>query len=74
MADERKLNGSPSLNKEYYYYYYSEKSCDGLLGYTNWQHLEHGSQSQNVWGKCLEDRIKSTVAFFLDVQISHVLI
>ena len=22
MADERKLNGSPSINKEYYYYYY----------------------------------------------------
>ena len=21
MADERKLNGSPSINKEYYYYY-----------------------------------------------------
>ena len=21
MANERKLNGSPSLNKEYYYYY-----------------------------------------------------
>ena len=23
MADERKLNGSPSINKEYYYYYYN---------------------------------------------------
>ena len=22
MADERKLNGSPSINKEYYHYYY----------------------------------------------------
>ena len=22
MADERKLRGSPSINKEYYYYYY----------------------------------------------------
>ena len=22
MADERKLNGSPSINKDYYYYYY----------------------------------------------------
>ena len=22
MADERKLNGSPSINKEYYYNYY----------------------------------------------------
>ena len=22
MADERKLNGSPSVNKDYYYYYY----------------------------------------------------
>ena len=26
MADERKLNGSPSLNKEYYYYYYVDVS------------------------------------------------
>ena len=25
MADERKLNGSPSINKEYYYYYYYYK-------------------------------------------------
>ena len=24
MADERKLNGSPSINKDYYYYYYLE--------------------------------------------------
>ena len=22
MPDERKLNGSPSINKDYYYYYY----------------------------------------------------
>ena len=22
LADERELNGSPSMNKEYYYYYY----------------------------------------------------
>ena len=30
MADEQKLNGSPSINKEYYYYYYiniSESQC-----------------------------------------------
>ena len=24
MADERKLNGSPSINKDYYYYYHVE--------------------------------------------------
>ena len=30
MADERKLNGSPSINKDYYYYYYyylSDQFC-----------------------------------------------
>ena len=32
MADERKLNGSPSINKEYYYYYYYLKSwCLGFI-------------------------------------------
>ena len=33
MADERKLNGSPSINKEYYYYYYyyyASRHCVGL--------------------------------------------
>ena len=32
MADERKLNGSPSINKDYYYYYYyyNEKSFQAL--------------------------------------------
>ena len=29
MADERKLNGPPSINKEYYYdYYYYYKWCN----------------------------------------------
>ena len=30
MADERKLNGSPSINKEYYYYYYYYYYCNGV--------------------------------------------
>ena len=32
MADERKLNKSPPINKEYYYYYYY---CDAYLVYDN---------------------------------------
>ena len=36
MADERKLNGSPSINKEYYYYYYIfEYLCYGSMAIIN---------------------------------------
>ena len=33
MADERKLNGSPSINKEYYYYYYYYYYSENMYAY-----------------------------------------
>ena len=32
MADERKLNGTPSINEEYYYYYYYYYYFKSLFG------------------------------------------